>query len=64
MSLEIIKVYQTSKGTFFFKAVAESKKNRETYGSSDRTEWEPVRETFILSDGTNFFSLNRIEVMS
>jgi hypothetical protein len=57
-----MKVYQTSKGTFLFKAIAEMKKNRETFGFKDPIEWEPVREAFVLSDGSNFFALTRLEL--
>lgn len=63
--MNIKSVYVTSKGIFWDKAEAEKKGNRQKiYGSrpGDPVEYEPVHESFVLIDGNNVFSLNKVEV--
>lgn len=63
--MEIKTVYMTSKGTFWSKVEAEKKVNRRKEVGSrwgDPVEYEPVNESFVLIDGNNVFSLNRVEV--
>lgn len=63
--MKIKTVYVTSKGIFWDKSEAEKKGNRiKDYGSrpGDPVEYEPVRESFVLVEGDQVFSLSKVEV--
>lgn len=62
--MNIKKVYVTSKGVFWDKAEAEKKGNRvREYGSRPYdVELEPVRESFVLIEGDQVFSLSEVNV--
>ena len=67
--MEIIKVYKTSKGTFWSKEEAEKKKNREKEKEFYNTEYqyEKVREVYVLvtwkdQDSGMAFELNPVEI--
>ena len=63
--MNIKTVYVTSKGVFWDKSEAEKKANRsKVYGSrpGDSVELELVKESFVLVDGDQVFSLSRVEV--
>lgn len=63
--MNIKKVYVTSKGVFWDRSEAEKKANRvKDYGSrpGDPVTYEPVRESFVLVEGDQVFSLSKVEV--
>jgi hypothetical protein len=66
--LQIVTVYQTSKGFFNNLTEASRNINRKKVDISDRwgpmgpSAYEPVEKVLALTDGINHFQLNQIEV--
>jgi len=63
--MNIKKVYVTSKGVFWDKAEAEKKVNRVKeygWGFPGEVVLEPVRESFVLVEGDQVFSLSEVYV--